>query len=138
MKQILDANNAFVAQGKVSATATHCDMAGHNNEMVRQLALGQFLPTPIKVFDEKRITLGIAHWLPLSADMLANNKDTFERAESQAAHQATDDDDGDELMFPEHMTEVGQVYAMICNFVADSNTMWVSDDEKNVSWSRRL
>ena len=85
----------------------------------------------MKQLSKNWIKLGVSHWLPLSAEKLAGNKDKLEWLEARAARQATDDDVRVDFTCPEHMTGVGQVYAMIYNFVGDSDAMWISTDEKN-------
>ena len=116
--------------GLVSVMATHRNMADHDSQMVRQLTLGHFAQLPMQILDKKRVKLGIAHWLLLSAEKLKNNKDAFERAEARAGHQTVDDDVCVELILPEHMTRMGEVFAVLCNFLSDSDAMWISTNEK--------
>ena len=129
LKNILDTNNS-AEMGLVSAMATHHDMVDHDSQMVRQLTLGRFAQLPMQIINEKRVRLGISHWLPLSTEKLSTNKESFERAEARVDHQTFDDDLCVELILPEHTTGMGEVFAMLCNFVLDSNAMFVSADEK--------
>ena len=70
----------------------------------------------------------ISHWLLLFADKLPGNTEDLKQAEDRATHHATSDNVRVELILLEHMTGLGKFYAIICNFVGDSNAMWLSAD----------
>ena len=57
--------------------------------------------------------------------------DNLDREQAGKAQKATKTVSSVDLVTPDPMTSLEQVLSMICNFSSDSDTLWISDQEKN-------